>query len=226
MSRTYSLSSSWRLACRYMSISIRLVRSRFFSPYARGPTAARIELMNPSNSEVLNGVSAGRVERCPRRRSWSSTTCPVVVRHSLRRGMPAACALDEQRPQQEAGGCRLDTCNELIDRGPAAVLGSDLAHEPLQRMAQGPLAQVQPGAGKRIRTAFTRAWSLSHTTRGGFPGRAPRNASQSACDVLVCASQSPQLRAPGREPHHGEDAEHDPGPAAVRIADTQRQAIQ
>ena len=30
---------------------------------------------------------------------------------------------------------------------------------------------------------------MSHTTRGGAPPRAPRNASQSACDLLVNASK-------------------------------------
>ena len=41
---------------------------------------------------------------------------------------------------------------------------------------------IDPAA---LRTAFTRPPSLSHTTRGGDPGRAARNASQSTCDLLV-----------------------------------------
>ncbi|MGB0094428.1 MAG: hypothetical protein WBP81_18100, partial [Solirubrobacteraceae bacterium] len=41
--------SSWRLACSCISISIRLVRSRFFSPSARGLIEARIGLMNASS---------------------------------------------------------------------------------------------------------------------------------------------------------------------------------
>jgi hypothetical protein len=50
-----------------MSISIRLVRWRCFSPYARGPIAARIGLMDASSGEVDSGMSAGRLARGPRR---------------------------------------------------------------------------------------------------------------------------------------------------------------
>ena len=55
------------VACSCMSISIRLVRWRCFSPYARGPIAARIGLMDASSGEVDSGMSAGRLARGPRR---------------------------------------------------------------------------------------------------------------------------------------------------------------
>ena len=73
MCRTSAFWSSWRLACSCVSISIRLVRSRFFSPYARGLIEARIGLMNPSSGEVVSGMSAGRVQRGARRPNWSAT---------------------------------------------------------------------------------------------------------------------------------------------------------
>ena len=90
MCRTEAFWSSWRLACNCMSISIRLVRCRFFSPYARGLIAARIGLRNPSSGEVLSGTSTGRFQRGCRRRNWSATISPVLFSQSLRRAMPAA----------------------------------------------------------------------------------------------------------------------------------------
>jgi hypothetical protein len=62
----------------------------FLSPYARGPTAARIGLVNPSSGEVDSGMSTGRLALGPRRLNYSATIWPVVFSHSLRRGMPVA----------------------------------------------------------------------------------------------------------------------------------------
>ena len=64
-------------------------------PAVRGP------LMNPSIGEVDTGMSAGRVERGPRRRSWSSTIRPVLSSQSLRREMPAACTRSANGGQDE-----------------------------------------------------------------------------------------------------------------------------
>lgn len=80
---------------------------------------------------------------------------------------------------------RRNISKKLIGHLPMLTLGTNLAHEQLQGMAQMPLTQIQLGGGKRLRTAFTRPPSLSHTPRGGDPGRMARDVSQSACDLLV-----------------------------------------
>src|SRR5450631_1805957 len=107
-----------------MSISSRLVRSRFVSPYARGWIEARIGLMNASSGEVVSGMFAGRFQRGPRRSNCSSTIFPVVFSHSLTRGMPAACARLRNGAQNPGGERSLDLRQQVIDRVPVDVLGA------------------------------------------------------------------------------------------------------
>jgi hypothetical protein len=72
-----------------------------------------------------------------------------VLSHSLRRGDAGGVrALHERRPQRGAGERRLSISKELIDHVPVLTLGANLAHQPLQSMAQVPLAQVQLGVGE------------------------------------------------------------------------------
>lgn len=145
-----------------MSISIGLVRSRFFSPYARGLIEARIGLMNPSSGEVVSGMSAGRVQRGARRPNWAATIRPVLFSQSLRRVIPAAWQRSVNGPERGAGERRLDVSQQFVDRVPMlGLLGPKLAHQPLREavvvVAHDPRRCPVQSAEERLPQAAT--WS-------------------------------------------------------------------
>ena len=161
--------------------------------YARGWIEARIGLTNASSGEVLSRISAGRLERGPRRANCCSTIRPVVFSHSLTLGMPPACPRSRNGAQNEAPVNAASTCGQqLVDRvAVCRVLGADLAHQSLQRVAQVPLAQVQIG----LREAGTDRVREAAIVVGGAPSRAP-GTPQSRRDLLVNASRRQILGRP------------------------------
>src|SRR5512143_632027 len=72
---------------------------------------------------------------------------PSVVQPATHaRNTRRVAALHEWRPERWAGECRLDIRQQLVDRLP--VLGlfpADVGHQPLERVTQMPLAQIQLG---------------------------------------------------------------------------------
>jgi len=109
------------------------MRSRFFSPYARGWIDARTGLMNASSGEVVSGMSADRFQRGPRGVELVLDNPPGGVQPVAQAGdAGGVCALEERRPERGAGERCLDIGQQLVDRVLVlAVLGSDLAHQPL-----------------------------------------------------------------------------------------------
>ena len=133
-----------------MSISIRLVRFRFFSPYARGLIEARIGLMNPSSGEVDQRDVCGPLPAWCAAVELVGDDAPGGVQPVAQAGdVGGVAALCERRPERGPSERRLDVSEQSVDRVPMlGLLGAELAHQPLQRVAQVPLAHVQLGVGE------------------------------------------------------------------------------
>jgi hypothetical protein len=181
--------------------------------------------MNASSGEVLSGVSAGLLKRGPRLANCSSTIRPVVLSHSLSRGMPAACALDERRPERRAGERRLDLPQQLVDRLLVGRVGADLGHQPLERVAQVPLAEVKLGP----REAGTHRVGQAAVVVAHDPRRGAAEGAEERLPVGLRLArerlQAPQSRASRLVAHGAEHAKRDPVAAAVGVAHAERQIV-
>jgi hypothetical protein len=150
----------------------------------------------------------------PRCRSTSEFTC---VREAGQHRRPRLRrALCERRPERGAGERRLDLRQQLVDRVPVLrLLAAQLAHQPLQCVAQVPLADVQLGVGEpgadRIREPIV---VVAHDPRRGAIERAEERR-HVALGLGRERLQTPQFRASGFIAHRGEHPERDPEATAV-----------
>ena len=135
-------------------------------------------------------------------------------------------AVEKRRPEPGAGERSLDLRQQVIDRVPVDVLGADLAHQPLQRVAQVPLAQVQLG----VREASTNRVREPVVVVAHDPWRSATERSQERLPIRLRLArerlQAPQPWASGVIPHRGEHAERDPEATAVRVAHPERQVVE
>ena len=106
------------------------------------------------------------------------------------------------------------------------ALSADLAHQPLQRVPQMPLAQVQLSAWEARADGVRQAGVVV----ADDPRRRPVQGAQERLPVGLRLArerlQPPQLRASGLVTHRAEDAKRDPVATADRITHPERQVVQ
>ena len=123
--------------------------------------------------------------------NWFSTVRPVVFSHSLTRGMRAAWQRSVNGVQKE-GPVNAASTSPSSPSIASRYSGSSLRMLLISRSSAWRRChshRYSSAPGKRLPTAFVSPESLSHASRGGAPASAPRNASQSACDLVVNASR-------------------------------------
>ena len=156
-------------------------------------------------------MSAGRFQRGCAPAELVGDDQPGAVQPVAQAGDAGGVAtLCERRPEREAGEGRLDVGQQLVDRVPMlGLLGPELAHQPLKRVTQMPLAHVQLGVGE----ASTHGVREAVVVVAHDPRWRPVQRAEERLPVSLGLGrerlQAPQLRAPRLVPHRGEDPERD-----------------